>query len=390
MTARLILKPNEERRLKAGHLWIYRDEIERLDRIEPGELVHVYDARKRCLGTAYAHPESKLTARMMSKKALSELKPAWWADRLADAMRRRDWLIGTPHYRLVHGEGDKLPGLIVDRFGDDIVVQAHTTGIERQLDAIIEAIASLIPEGNIYINNKAAARKHDGLESYTRVARGDGDGEVIADESGVAMRCQALAGQKTGYFYDQRPNRAWVGERSQGLRVLDLFSYVGAFSVQALQHEAAEVISMDASAQALSWAERNAATTGFGDRWRGIEADIMKVLPEMDKAKERFDIVICDPPAFVKSRSTMQAGLRGYQKLAMMATKLVKPGGMICVASCSGLVVDDDFRKASIAGIREAGRAGQIVYSGGAGPDHPWLPAMPETRYLKFHALTLD
>jgi len=386
----LKLKRGEERRIKAGHLWIYADEVEKLSVQTPGGLVHVSDSRGHGLGTAYANPASKIVARMLSKKNFSELKSAWWQERLGQALARRDWAFRTPHYRWVHGEGDKLPGLIVDRFGDDVVLQAHTAGIEAELETIASAIDALVRPANIYINNKANSRRYEGLESYSKVWKGSGNGIVTANEAGIPMQCHALEGQKTGYFYDQRPNREWIGRLCKGRRVLDLFAYVGAFAVKALEHEASEVVSLDASEAALGWAKRNVGAAGFGDRWQGVQVDIMRALPEMAAKGERFDVVICDPPAFVKSRNRLKEGLRGYQKLAMEATRLVKPGGIFCAASCSGLVGSDDFRKATVAGIREAGRGAQIVYEGGAGADHPWLPAMPETRYLKFLGMFLD
>jgi len=386
----LTLKRGEERRIKAGHLWIYADEAEKVSVDVPGGLVHVSDSRGHALGTAYANPASKIVARMLSKKSFSELKPAWWQERLGQALARRDWAFPTPHYRWVHGEGDKLPGLIVDRFDNDVVLQAHTAGIEMQLENIAAAIDALVKPANIYINNKANSRRYEGLESYTKVWKGSGDGIVEANENGIPMHCHALEGQKTGYFYDQRPNREWIGRLCHGKRVLDLFAYVGAFAVKALEYDAAEVVSLDASETALGWARRNVEAAGFGERWQGVQVDIMRALPDMAAIGERFDVVICDPPAFVKSRNRMQEGLRGYQKLAMEATKLVKPGGIFCAASCSGLVSSDDFRKSTVAGIREAGRGAQIVYEGGAGADHPWLPAMPETRYLKFLGMFLD
>ena len=390
MVGVLKLARGEERRLKAGHLWIYRDEVTELDVSGPGGLVHVLDSRGHALGTAYANPESKIVARMMSRKALDSLKPAWWQDRLNAALQIRQWLFDAPFYRWVHGEGDKLPGLVIDRFGHDVVIQAHTAGMDVQMNAIVDAVVSLVQPENVYVNNRAASRRHEGLAQYARLMRGDGDGVVTAMEDGIAMRCHALEGQKTGYFYDQRPNRRWIGAHCQGRRVLDLFSYVGAFAVQALQGGASEVVSVDASATALDWARQNIAAAGYAQRWQGMKGDVTQQLRQMAEEKQRFDIVICDPPAYVKSRQKVRQGLQGYQHLATHACHLLKAGGMFCAASCSGLVSMEDFRRATVAGIRQAGRAAQLVHEAGAGADHPWLPAMPETRYLKFITFMLD
>ncbi len=390
MMPKLRLARGEERRLKAGHLWIYRNEVADLDAIEPGALVHVQDHRGHVLGTAYANPESKIVARMMSRKALSALKPAWWRDRLGQALKWREWHFDSPHYRWVHGEGDKLPGLVIDRFGDDIVIQSHTAGIDAQMDAIVEAVRQLVGPRTIYLNNRAASRRHEGLTSEARVVYGEGDGKVAARENGALLHCDALHGQKTGFFYDQRPNRVWVGRLCAGKQVLDLFSYVGAFAVQALAAGADSVTSVDASKQALDWAERNVAACQGRNRWHRVRSDVMPFLRDMQREGGRFEVVVCDPPAFVKSRDKRRSGLIGYQRLAAGCAPLVASGGLLCAASCSGLVGMEEFRKATLAGIRQAGRAAQVVYTGGAGADHPWLPTMPETRYLKFIAFRLD
>jgi len=387
---RLRLAAHEERRLKAGHLWIYQDEVASLEVAQPGGLVHVCDARGHVLGTAYANPHSRIVARMLSRKALQALKPGWWRDRLRAALTLRDWLFDAPYYRWVHGEGDKLPGLIIDRFGDDVVIQSHTAGMDRQLDAIVQAIDALVAPRNIYLNNRASSRLHEGLEQHAVRLKGAGDGIVTAREGELALQGDALHGQKTGYFYDQRPNRQWVAAHCAGRRVLDLFSYVGAFAAHALAGGAHEVVSVDASATAMDWAHRNLACLPQAARWRGIKGDVTRTLKQMGDARERFDIVICDPPAYVKNRRKLEQGLRGYQQLAMHAARVLRQGGMLCAASCSGVVPMEAFRRATQQGIRQAGRGACIVYEGGAGADHPWLPAMPETRYLKFITFMLD
>jgi 23S rRNA (cytosine1962-C5)-methyltransferase len=390
MVGRIELRKNEERRLKAGHLWIFSNEIKQIEVGEPGGLAQVFDARGKLLGTAYANPHSLISGRMLSRKALESIDAEWWQRRLGAALQLRQALFDAPHYRWVHGEGDRLPGLIVDRFGDDVVVQAHTAGIERQLESICAAITALVAPSNIYLQNDIRVRKLEGLENYTRVHSGDGSGKIVAVENGVAMHAHALEGQKTGYFFDQRPNRAWLAPLTKEKRVLDLFSYVGAFAAQALQAGATEVVSVDASQTALEYAERNMSELGAAERWQGICADVMKWIPEQVAQGERFDVVVCDPPAFVKSRKLLREGLAGYQKVNKLAARLVAPGGMLCSASCSGLVSSDDLRKSVGAGVREAGRSARMIYEGGAGMDHPWLPAMPETRYLKFFAMVLD
>lgn len=390
MTGMLTLAAHEERRLKAGHLWIYRDEVASLDVACPGGLVHVRDARGHVLGTAYANPNSKIVARMLSRKALHALKPSWWRDRLKVALEMRNWLFDAPYYRWVHGEGDKLPGLVIDRFGNDVVIQSHTAGIDLQLDAIVQAVNELVAVDNIYLNNRAASRVHEGLECGAERLQGMGDGVVTAMEGGLRFQCDALHGQKTGFFYDQRPNREWVAKHGKQRRVLDLFAYVGAFAAPLLRAGASAVVSVDASASALAWAQRNIAQLPEKSSWEGVKGDVLQTLKRLADEGERFDVVICDPPAYVKNRRKLEQGLRGYQRLAQHACRLLRQGGMFCAASCSGLVSMEMFRRASLQGIRQAGRGARVVYEGGAGADHPWLPSMPETRYLKFVAFMLD
>jgi len=390
MLPRIVLKKDEDRRLRRGHLWVFSNEVEAVPQIEPGDLVHLYDQRGHFLGTGYANPHSLILARLLTGKPKEQLGRDWWQERLGEALSRRRRLFAHDHYRWVHGEGDSLPGLIVDRFGDTVAIQAHTAGIERHLDTIVSAIKALIAPAAVILQNDFAARDYEHLPRYARYAHGEGDGTVHAEENGLAFRCNALSGQKTGYFFDQRPNRAFVAQQAAGRSVLDLFSYVGSFSVQALAAGANRVVSVDASEEAVAQTAHNVRAIGGEARWQGHCKDVMAELGALFDAGERFDIVICDPPAFVKSRKQIKNGLTGYQKLNRMAARLVAPGGLLCAASCSGLVDEENFIRHVAMGIREAGRRGRIVQQGGAGADHPWLPAMPESRYLKFVTLQLD
>ncbi|MDX8389862.1 MAG: class I SAM-dependent rRNA methyltransferase [Mariprofundaceae bacterium] len=390
MTGRIQLKKSEERRLKAGHLWIFSNEIAEMEVGKAGELAHVYDSRGYLAGTAYANPNSLITARMLSRKAVNELDLAWWQKRLQAALTLRESFFPTSHYRWVFAEGDFLPGLVIDRFGDDVVIQAYTAGIELQLPTIIEAVQALVSPRNIYLQNNLKSRELEGLNQYAKVAVGDGDGLITAVEGGASLHCHALSGQKSGYFYDQRPNRSWIANHVDGKRVLDLFSYVGAFAVQSLQAGASEVVSIDASESALAFAEENVKTLDASSRWQGVKADVMHVLADMQAGGEKFDVVICDPPAFVKGRKQMKSGLAGYEKLNTMASRLVSPGGILCSASCSGLVTFDEFRKVMGRSLRAGGHRAHTLYEGSAGVDHPSLPAMAETRYLKFMALHVE
>ncbi len=384
-----MLRPREDRALRRGRLWIYKDEIAELALDGPGGLVHVFNAQGRCLGTAYAHPDTTIAARLLSKKALRALKPAWWRDRLQTAMALRARVIGGAHWRWVHGEGDRLPGLIVDRYGDALVVQPHTAGMDRRLSAVLDALEAIASPRAIYVQARAEGRKVEGLKLYAACARGEGTGEIVAEEGGITFRAHALAGQKTGFFYDQRDNRLWLRGIAKGARVLDAFCYVGGFGLQALAGGAESVLFLDASEEALSWARENVRKAGFAERASFHRADAMEALDALASEGARFEIVVCDPPAFARSRAQVPAALRGYEKLAQLAARLVATGGILCLASCSGVVPAEDFRKACLRGIRAAGRTASVIRQGSQAADHPWPLAMPELQYLKFFAFAL-
>ncbi|RME85790.1 MAG: class I SAM-dependent rRNA methyltransferase [Zetaproteobacteria bacterium] len=386
---RLVLKPHEERALKRGRLWIYDNEIGSLHVDGPGGLVHVYSAAGTPIGTAYAHPDNVIAARLISKSLLRELKPKWWEERLAEAARWREELVGGEHWRWVHGEGDRLPGLVVDRYGDQIVVQAHTAGIDRELDKILDAIERIARPRAIFAHHRIPGREKEGLPLENKRLRGEGDGELVAKEHGLVFRCHALFGQKTGYFYDQRTNRRWIRGIARGKRVLDAFSYVGGFALHALAGGAKEAVALDVSARALGYARANAEANGLSARFSAHQADAMEALAAMAAERTRFDLVVCDPPAFAKHKSQLSKALYGYQKLARLAAQVVAPGGMLAIASCSAVVPIEMFRRAVLKGVREAGRSASVVYQGGQAEDHPWPLAMPELAYLKFLGLVL-
>ena len=386
---RLVLRPREDRALRRGRLWIYADEVAALELDAPGGLVHVFSAQGRCLGTAYAHPDTTIAARLLSGKALVALRPAWWRERLEAAMRLRARVVGGRHWRWAHGEGDRLPGLVVDRYGDALVVQPHTAGIERRLDAVLDALERLARPSAVYVQARAEARRLEGLPRYAGCVRGEGSGEIEAEEGGLVLRAHALTGQKTGFFYDQRDNRLWLRGVAAGARVLDAFCYVGGFGLQALAGGAASALFLDVSESALALARANAERAGFGARAAFRRADAMQALEALAAEGERFDIVVCDPPAFARSRAQAPRALRGYERLARLAARLVATGGILCLASCSGVVPAEDFRKACLRGIRAAGRAASVLRQASQAPDHPWPMAMPELQYLKFFAFAL-
>lgn len=390
MVGKLILKKGEDRRIRRGHLWIFSNEVASMEIKQAGDLVHVFDARGRFVATAYANPKTLICARILSKRRITTLDVQWWQNRLQRAHDLRQRYCDTPNYRWVHGDGDSLPGLAIDRFNDQAVVQTHTLGMERFIPDIVEAAKRILPLRNIYLQNQASIRVLEGLPLYCKTIYGEGDGELVVEENGCRFRCHAFQGQKTGYFFDQRPNRKWVVKHAHGKRVLDAFCYVGAFSALCLQGGAKEVWSIDQSETAMKYAEMNIEAVGGKAKWRKMIGEVLPTFAELESLKEKFDIVIVDPPAFIKSRKQYKKGVEGYINLNKHAARLVAPNGLLCTSSCSGLLSPEDFRKTIARALIEAKRRGYVIKEGGAGPDHPWPPAMPELRYLKFMAVHLD
>jgi 23S rRNA (cytosine1962-C5)-methyltransferase len=331
-------------------------------------------------GTFMFNPHSLIAARLLDRDPAAEIDVAWLRQRLHEAIALRERVCGTAFHRLVHAEADRLPGLVIDRYDDIAVLQANTAGMDRLMPLIVEALCDLLPLRAVVARNDAAARRQEGLaESVTLLFGTDAQAEVV--EGGVRFPIDPLEGQKTGWFFDQRPNRDRVAALAKGARVLDVFSHIGGFGLRCAVAGAREVTLVDSSAPALAQAEQVAALNGVADRVhvrRGDAFDTMVAL-----AGERFDIVVCDPPAFARSRKDAEAGLRAYGRMARLATPLVGPGGFLFVASCSHHASLEAWSAQIAFGLHRARREGRILFTGGAGPDHPVHPHLPETAYLK-------
>jgi 23S rRNA (cytosine1962-C5)-methyltransferase len=389
----VMLNPAPKRPL-SGHPWIFSNEVQ-MDAaargLAPGSLVTLRRADGPPLGVAMFNPHSLLAARLLDRDAGQPIGRRFLARRIERALRLRERLYDEPFYRLVHAESDGLPGLVVDRFGDVLVMQANTAGSDRLEPNVLGALAEVVSPRAIVLRNDSPARAQEGLAAEIRVAAGAVETPVLVHENGCLYAADPLAGQKTGWFFDQRENRAFVAAMARGgARVLDLYCYTGGFALQAAKGGAAAVVGIDGSAPALALAEASARLNRVAALCRFYRGEAFAEAERLAAAGERFDIVIADPPAFAKSRREIGPALRGYRKLVRLAALCTTRNGFLFVASCSHNVAEADFADAVRRGLADAGRSGRIIRSAGAGPDHPVHPALPETSYLKSMTLSLD
>ena len=381
----LRLRPREGRRLSAGHLWVFSNEVDTdrtpLSGFAPGALCRVIGDRDHFLGYAYVNPHALICARILGRDARYPPGKSLLVHRLQVALALRDRLYPQPFYRLVHGESDGLPGLVLDRYGDVVVGQAGTAGMESLKDAIVAAVGQVIAPRAMVWKNDSGARELEGLPSYVEAALGEVPDHVEVEENRVRFRVPMGAGQKTGWFYDQAANRAAFLKYVAGKRVLDAFSYLGAWGLSAARAGAAEVACVDSSAPALELLQASADANGLAVTTR--RGDAFDELAALREAGERFDVVVVDPPAFIKRRRDIPKGQAAYRKLNQLAMQLLPRDGILVSCSCSHHLAQDDLIGAIQQAGRHVGRFVQIVEVGGHAPDHPIHPAIPETRYLK-------
>ncbi|GGX97693.1 hypothetical protein GCM10007160_26620 [Litchfieldella qijiaojingensis] len=387
VTERLRLKKNADRRLKAGHLWLYSNEIDTqatpLKTFEPGSQAVIEAANGKAMGVAYVNPHSLICARVVSRDPNVRLDRSLLVHRLNQALGLRQRLFDKPYYRLIHGEGDLLPGLIVDRFDDVLVVQLNTLGMERLGEEVVAALDKVLSPRAIVFKNDSSGRRQEQLERQVAVVQGELPERVMVEENGVRFVVPVLEGQKTGWFYDHRANRAWLNRLVAGQRVLDVFSYVGGWGVQAAAHGAREVLCIDGSAEALGRVAENAELNGLAERVAVGEGDAFEALATLKAEGEQFDVVILDPPAFIKKRKDIPNGERAYSRLNRDAMRLLGRDGLLLSASCSMHLTAERLVECVRGAVRHQDRHGQIIYEGHQGPDHPVHPAIPETAYLK-------
>jgi 23S rRNA (cytosine1962-C5)-methyltransferase len=385
--------PGEDRRLRNGSPWLFSNEL-RMDEaaraVPRGSLVRLMAPSGKMLGVAQFNPHSLIAARMLTRNKDAEIDRGFIVRRLARALQLRERLFDVPFYRLVHAEADGLPGLVIDRFGDTLVMQVNTAGMEALEPQIVAALQEVVRPRTIVARNDAPSRLLEGLTQEVKALKGELRERLELVENGLTFVTDPGGGQKTGWFYDQRPNRRFAAQFARGQDVLDLYSYCGGFALTAAATGAKSVTAVDSSAPALELAAASAAHQGVDRIATFDKSEAFAFLDHAAVAKKRYGLVIADPPAFVKSRKDLGVGLKGYRKLARMAAAVVSEPGFLCLGCCSHHVTAEQFAAEAWNGIRDAGRGGRLLLSAGAGPDHPIHPALPETAYLKFLAYALD
>jgi len=382
----LRLKKNEERRIRAGHVWVYSNEIDNvatpLKAFTPGQAVQVQAHNGKSLGNGYVNPASLICARLVSRDPGYVLDRSLIVHRLKVALSLREQLFDRPFYRLVYGESDQLPGLVIDRYGDVCVVQLTTAGMEAVREQVLEALDKVIHPKGVVLRGDSSIRQFEGLDSYNETL-GEVPEHITVEEAGLGFDVSLQQGQKTGWFYDQRMNRIRVRAYSKEKRVLDVFSYVGGWGLQAAAGGASEVFCVDASEPALDRLHANAEANGFGDTVASIQGDAFEVLSQLRADQERFDVVVLDPPAFIKRRKDSKAGEQAYHRINQLGMQVLKKDGILVTASCSHHLSEEQFQKILLQSSRHLDRSLQILERGHQGPDHPVHPAIPETSYLK-------
>jgi len=383
----LRLLKHKDRRLRAGHMWIFSNEVDNrntpLTAFEPGAAVLIQDASGHNLGTGYVNPHALICARLVSRNPKYPLDKSLIVHRLNVALSLRERLFAQPYYRLAYGDSDGLPGLVVDRFGDVLVVQITTAGMERLKSDIVAALEKVIRPSAILLRNDTSSRELEGLDSYVETALGEMPDQLTIIENGASFTASASQGQKTGWFYDQRSNRAAMQKYVKGMRVLDVFSYVGGWGIQAAMAGADSVTCVDSSALAIDSVNANAELNQVGDEVIAVKEEAFEALRQIRAEREKFDVVIIDPPAFIKRKKDVNEGLKAYHRLNRMAMQVLSKDGILISCSCSYHLQQDKLREIILGASRHIDRFAQIIEHGQQGPDHPVHPGIPETEYLK-------
>ena len=390
MSRKTIILPKGRARARAGSPWIFSNEI-RMDEaaksIAPGAVVNVRGEDGRAFGTGYFNPKSLIAIRLWSDDCDLVIDRDFFAARLKRALALRQAIYDKPFYRLVHAEGDALPGLVIDRFDDTLSVQIGTAGMERQTETLLQALEMAVKPKTVILRNDAPSRALEGLDSQVKTVKGEGR-RIAVEENGARYFADLAEGQKTGWYYDQRDNRAFIAGLAKGKTVLDAYSYSGGFGILAAKVGAKEVVCLDSSAPALAIAEESARANGV--TIQAVKADVFEELERLKAAGERFDIVVTDPPPFVKSKKDLEPGAKAYRKLARLAADVTAPGGVMMIASCSHNIPPERFAQECAQGLLRAHRQAAMIRQAGAGPDHPVHPLLPESAYLKAIAYALD
>jgi 23S rRNA (cytosine1962-C5)-methyltransferase len=386
------LRPKSGARARGGAPWIFSNEIDMTNAskaLKPGSLVEVLGNDGAIFGVGTFNPHSLIAVRLLRSRSRGPIDLEFFHHKIKAAIELRVSLYDKPYYRLVHAEGDGLPGLIVDRFDDVLSVQVNTAGMEALQPIWLEALKRSLHPRAILLRNDAPTRTLEGLALTTEIAHGELSRSVTVWEADCRFETDLTTGQKTGWYFDQRDWHLFIARLAKGKRVLDAYCYAGGFGIQALYAGAAAATFIDASEPALNLSRRNLEINAVEPKATLVRGDVMERFEVMQNA-ERFDVVISDPPPFVRARKDLEAGAKGYRKLARLSAGLVAPGGFLYLASCSHAIEAERFATESMTGVARAGRTGRIVASGGAGPDHPVHLQLPESAYLKAMVLQLD
>ncbi len=384
---KLKIKKHQEVRISCGHPWIFSNEIENFSEIkalEKGSIVEVCVRNNEPFALAYFNPHSLIAGRILTYKLSEKIDENFFFNRITAAKNLREKFFDKPFYRLIHSEADFLPGLVIDRFDNVLSCQIATAGMEKLTPILLSVLERIFPNSVVVFRNDIESRKYEGLEQYSKAVKGEIADEIEIEENNIKYAIDVIRGQKTGWFFDQRTNREFIGSISKDADVLDTFCYQGGFGLNALKHGAKSVTFADSSKEALEKLEKNIAINGFDKEKTEIICDKIFDLLEGKKLQDRkFDIVVLDPPAFIKSKKDFFSGLKGYEKLIKMSAGLVKKGGILLLASCSHNASIQDLTAAANDGFRKARRSAKIIRTFGGGFDHPINPALKESEYLK-------
>jgi 23S rRNA (cytosine1962-C5)-methyltransferase len=385
--APLYLNKNRERRLRAGHLWVYSNEVDAarspLPGFQPGQQVQILAHNGKPLGNGYVNPHTLICGRLVSRDPRYSLDSSLLTHRIKVALSLRERLWAKPYYRLLHGEGDAVPGLVVDRFGDVLVAQFNTAGMQAAGEAVVAALDKVLKPRAILLRNDSPLRLVEGLGQEIEDALGTAPDRLTIEENGCRFLVSPRQGQKTGWYFDHRENRARMQRLARGQRVLDLFSYTGAWGLQAAAAGAEKVTLVEASAPSQERALENAAENGLAERVEALTGDAFALLKQLRAERRRFDLVIADPPAFIKRRKDQKTGLEAYQRLNRMAMQVLERDGLLVSASCSYHLGREQLRELLLSGARHLDRSLQLIGEGHQGADHPVHPAIPESDYIK-------
>ncbi|MEO0390380.1 MAG: class I SAM-dependent methyltransferase [Pseudomonadota bacterium] len=377
----------DPRRIRHGFPWAYANEVvldRRTKALAPGTLAVLEDDTRTPMALVAVNPMSKIIARVVDMDVAAQVDAAWFEQRLTRALSLRTRLYDAPFYRLIHAEADGLPGVIIDRFGDTLVIQPNAAWADTRIEMLADAARKVTGATTLIKNASGRARSLEGLDDATVVLAGAmPEAPIAVPMNGAVYMADIAQGQKTGLFFDQRLNHALTKTLAEGARVLDVFSHVGGFGLAALAGGAASALCVDGSAPALALAAQGAAAMKARDKFEARKGDAFEVLAALGAEGAQFDVVICDPPAFAPNKSAQDAGVRAYERVARLATPLVAPGGILVLCSCSHAVDMAKFRATCVRGIGREGRSAALIHAGSAGPDHPLHPLLAESGYLK-------